>query len=171
MKIYIGFSCPTGKFEPFAWAIKAVEKRPYDHAYVRIQEPMNNQWMIFEASKQMVNMFSVPWFTHSNKTIKEYEIDCTDELYKELWKFCMDNLGVPYSLTQILGIFFEKLFHGKQDFPNGASAEICAELAARVCKMLGIPITEDMDSITPSDLDSLLGSMSLPCVANPILPA
>lgn len=169
MKIYIGLSGPTSKFAPFAWAIKAVEKRPYDHVYVRFQEPMNNQWMIFQASKAMVNMFSVPWFLHSNEIIKEYEIECTEDQHRELWQFAMNNLGVPYSVKQIIGIFLRKLFHVKQAFPDGAAAEVCAELVARACIMLGMNPAEDPDVITPSDIDEFLGSLSLPCVLNPTI--
>ena len=169
MKIYIGFSRPTAKFAPFAWAIQAIEKRPYDHAYVRMQEPKNNQWMIFQASKTMVNMFSIPWFLHANIVIKEYEIECSSEHYAKLWKFAMDNLGVPYSTKQIIGIFLRKIFHIKQILPDGTSGEVCSELAARVCKIMDIPITEDLDSITPSDLDELLSSFSIPCVLTPTI--
>ncbi len=52
--LYIGFSAPSGKFEPFAWIIQWVESRPYDHVYIRFPEPATNEYMIFQASKQMV---------------------------------------------------------------------------------------------------------------------
>lgn len=168
--IRIGFSSPTTKFVPFAWAVQAIEKRPYDHVYVRIQEPLNGQWMIFQASKEMVNMYSISWFLNSNEVIKEYEIPCTNDQYKDLWQFAMDNLGVPYSTKQIIGILFRKLFRMNQIFPNGTSGEICAELAARVCIMLGFTPKEDLDIITPSDLDYFLESCGVICILNPSLP-
>lgn len=156
MKIYIGFSSPTSKFVPFAWAIQAIEKRPYDHAYIRMQEPMNDEWMIFQASKQMVNMYHLSWFLKSNEVIKEYEIDCTDLQYKELWAFAMKTLGTPYSIKQVLAIFLRKLFHFSPKAIDGEAGEVCSELAARVAVIMGLIIDEEFDFITPSDLDYFL---------------
>jgi len=173
MKIYIGFSCPTGKFEPFAWLIKKVEARPYDHCYVRFQEP-SGQWMIFQASKEMVNMYSILNWVAANQSLKEYEIDVTQDQSNALWsQYILPSLGIPYSLMEDLGILIMKVCKWVKNnpFAKGMSAAFCSENAARVCGFLGLKIPDDADNIDPTELDSILGSLGLPCVLNPNLMA
>jgi len=169
MKVYIGFSCPIGTFEPFAWLIKWVEARPYDHCYVRFQEPTGD-WMIFQASKEMVNMYAVPIWTQYNQSLKEYEIDVTPEQNGALWSYVKKNLGIPYSLKEDLGILWMKIFKLKDNpYAGGFSAEFCSKNAANVCNILGVKMPEQTDNLDPSALDSILGSAGLPCTLNPNL--
>ena len=171
MKIYVGFSEPKA-FSPFAALINAVECRGYDHVYIRIQEPCNNAWMIFQASGLVVNTLSVPMFLSSKNALKEYEIDCSDEQYKAAWAFINANLGLPYSLLEDFGILLMKVFKlKKQPFNKGMSAWFCSALGAQVCEVLGIEIPKEIQSIDPSGLDTILSNKGLPCVLNPVLPA
>jgi hypothetical protein len=167
MKIYVGFAGPNGGFVPLAWIIQAVLKRKYDHVYIRFQEP-EGEWMIFQASGFAVNMYNTGIWKGGNTSIKEYEIDITSEQWFALWNFVKYNLGVPYSLKEDFGILLMKCFWLKKNpFDAGMSAEICSQLGANVCKMLGLPIPEDSSSIDPSKLDSILSQKSLPCNNNP----
>jgi hypothetical protein len=168
MKVYIGFSEPTSNFAPFAWLIKWVEARPYDHCYVRFQEPTGD-WMIFQASKEMVNMYSAQVWLQSNKPLKEYEIDINQDQVTALWNHVKSSLGIPYSLIEDLGILLMKIFHLKNNpFSKGMSAEFCSEEAANVAKLLGVAIKEDSDNIDPTLLDSILASLNMPCKDNPV---
>lgn len=157
MKIYIGFSKPTKSFVPFAWLIQRIISRPYDHVYIRFPEPVTNEYMIFQASSTMVNLYSLRIFNSINTSVKEYEVDCTDEQYTNLWKFITNNLGVPYSLIEDFGILLMKVFKlKKQPFSRGLSAEFCSKLGALVCPIIGIDIMQDPGTIDPSRLDSIL---------------
>lgn len=168
MKIYIGFSKPS-KFSAFASLIEAVECRGYDHVYVRIQEPISNRWMIFQASGLAVNLISAQNFLSSKISLKEYEIDYTDVQYKAIWDFINTSLGLPYSLLEDFGILLMKVFNlKKQPFNKGMSAWFCSALGAQVCKILSIDIPEKIQSIDPSALDTILSNRGLPSVANPI---
>jgi hypothetical protein len=167
MKIYIGFSKPTIFFPIFGWVIQAVESRPYDHVYIRIQEPMDNEYMIFQASKSMVNLYSSKIFLSVNKPIKEYEIDINPDQYVLLWRFIKANLGIPYSLKEDFGILLMKIFHIAQPFNGGFSVEFCSKLGANVCNLLGISMLEDVGSIDPSGLDTILNNKLLMCTENP----
>jgi len=168
MKIYIGFSAPKGNFKIFASLIKWVEARPYDHTYIRLPEPMDNEYVIFQASKQMVNIFNKDIFSTSNTVFKEYEIEVTDEQYIVLWQFVRANLGIPYSLKEDFGILLMKVFHLKnQPFNEGMSAQFCSKLAAIVCKMLGIEVPADASEIDPSMMDKILEGAGFPCVETP----
>lgn len=169
MKVYIGLSKPTGKIEPFAWLIQKVEDQPYDHAYVRFQEP-TGQWMIFQASGTAVNMFSVPNWIAKNESLKEYEIDITDVQNSALWAFVLKSLGIPYSLIEDFGILLMKIFKLKNNpYNKGMSAEFCSKLAATVCGLLGLTMPADLSNIDPTLLDQILTALKLPFVLNPVL--
>lgn len=169
MKIYIGFSCPISKTTPFAALIKWVESRPYDHVYVRIQEPMDGEYMIFQASKSMVNLYNKDVFSSINTTIKEYEIGINEDQYKVLWRFVKSMLGIPYSLKEDFGILLMKIFHlSKQPFNDGYRSEFCAKLAAQVCSILEVKMPTDEGSIDPTLLDSILEAAKLPCINDSI---
>ena len=166
MKVFIGFSSPTGSFEPFAWLIKKVECRPYDHCYVRIVEP-SGKTMIFQASSQMVNLCSLPIWLQSNVSLKEYEIDITDAQNAALWQYVLANLGIPYSLLEDFGILLMKVFKLKNNpFAGGMSAEFCSKNGANVCNLLGIKMPESTDNIDPTKLDSILAGLGFHCVEN-----
>lgn len=161
--IYIGFSSPTGKFEPFAWLIKWVESRPYDHVYVRFPEPVDGEYMVYQASKEMINIYNSSIFFSANDSIKEYTIVCTDEQYAALWRHIKQSLGIPYSLKEDFGILLMKIFKLKQNpYSAGGSAEFCSEEAAKVCQILGINVYANPDTIDPTMLDSILSRAHLP---------
>ena len=166
MKIFIGFSSPKSPWKLFANSIKLIEKRPYDHVYVRFPEPLYKKYMIFQASGTMVNMISPEIFLKVNFTIKEYEIEINEEQYGELWSFILTHLGIPYSLKQILGVLLMKIFHIKQPFTE-LDGEICSKLGSQICELLNIQIKEDLNSITPSDLDEILSNQQLKIINSP----
>ena len=169
MKIYIGFSKPVSKFAIFGNLIRWVESRPYDHVYIRLPEPMDKEYIIFQASKEMVNIYNKRIFCSENISIKEYELDISDSQYIVLWKFVKANIGIPYSLLEDFGILLMKVLKIKQPFNSGMSSEFCSKLGALVCHMFGIALPIDAGSIDPSLLDSILESNKLPCVENPVL--
>lgn len=167
--IYIGFSKPvSGRFSPFAWLIQAIEKREYDHVYIRFPEPTGD-YMIFQASKNIVNLYATKLFIEANTSIKEYEIHCTDEQFNNLWFFIKNNLGIPYSLLEDFGILLMKVLHlNKNPFNKGLSAEFCSQLGATICPIIGIDISEEPSSISPSRLDYILSMTGLPVKNNPV---
>jgi hypothetical protein len=167
MKIYIGFSIPIN-FSIFASLIKWVDARPYDHTYIRLPDPMGQGYLIFQSSSLQVNLYNSAIFQGKYKSLKEYELNITDAQYKELWSFVVSMLGVPYNLKGVFGILLMKIFHlSKQPFNKDHREEFCSELAARVCQMLGIDISEDPSAIDPSALDKILSNTNLNCIDNP----
>lgn len=166
MKIYIGFSKPI-KDNPFAALIKWVEARQYDHAYVRLQEPMFKEYVIFQASGLAVNLFNTEHFVSRHSIIKEYEIEIDTDQYAMLWKFVISMLGIKYSLKSVFGILLMKVFHIRQILGDGDKSAFCSKLSAQVCAMLGIKLPDDPDSIDPSALDRMLEILNLPMKLDP----
>lgn len=167
MKIYIGFSKPTSKFPIFGWIIQWVERREYDHAYTRLPEPMDQTQMIFQASKEMANLYGVPNFLKENRPIKEYVLECDEATYRVIWQFAMAKLGTKYSVLQTFGILLKKVFRIHQPFKT--EDEFCSKLTAQVCIILKVQIPEEIDEVTPSDLDQILSDNKVECVLNPTI--
>ena len=169
MKIYIGFSEPTGKFVPFATLIKWVEARPFDHCYIRVQEPMNKEYVIFQASKAMINVYNKDIWQSYNSSYREYEVEISQEQYEKVWKFVVKNLGIPYSLKEDFGILLMKIFKIKNNiFDAGMSASFCSKLGAIICKEIGIEIKENASIVDPSLLESLLSKEKLVVIEKPL---
>lgn len=169
MKIYIGFSKPTNKYALFGTLIRWIEARPYDHVYIRLPEPMTQNYLIFQASKEMVNLYNVDIFKTSNISLKEYAIEITDNQYQLLWSFVISNLGIPYSLLEDFGILCMKIFHlTKNPFNKGLSVEFCSQLGATICPIVGVNIYKPPSSIDPSLLDYILSQTTLNVTSNPI---
>jgi hypothetical protein len=160
MIITIGFSAPKNKYKIFANAIQLVEKRPFSHVFTLYQDPTTGMDMIFQASHGMVNHISYEMFCKDNYVIKTYELLFTDKQFAGFYEFMLKNLGVPYGILEIVGIFFKKITHLQSPFHDGTETFICSELAARVCEMNGTTIPGDLDEITPSDLDKILGDIN-----------
>lgn len=159
--IYIGFSRPKSN-TPFSKVIQWVESRPYDHVYIRFPEPMESEYMIFQASKEMVNLYNTDIFYSINISIKEYVINCTDEQYITLWKHIKKSVGIPYSLKEDFGILLMKIFKLKTNpFSSGRSAEFCSEEGVRVSSILGITMPNNPDTVDPTLLDSILSKAGL----------
>lgn len=168
MKIYMGFSKPTTKFPIFGWIIQWVEARPYDHCYVRFQEPIDGEYMIYQASKEMVNLFNKDIFLASNESVKEYELDISDVQYALLWKHIKSNLGVPYSLLEDFGILLMKIFKLQNNpFNAGGSADFCSKEMAIVCNVLGFNVSQSVNNVDPSLMDKILSTKGFPCIESP----
>lgn len=158
MIITIGFSRAKSKFALYGKAIQAIEKRPYSHAYTRYTDPRSGLEMVFQAAHGSVNLCNYDLFLEHSIVEKEYKLECTEDQFNDLWCFMMKMQGIKYGWLQAVGMFLNKLIHIENPFKDDLSTEVCSELAARVCSILKIPIPNDFDDITPSNLDTILGN-------------
>jgi len=158
MRYRIGFSRSAVSFPIVSDLIRKIEKRPYSHAYVRMVDPYIGSDIIFQASGKIVNRCNYDIFQTHSRTVKEYEIECSDEEFKETYTWLSAQLGKPYSRTQMFWLSVKKLFHVSGKVDNGDSEFVCSELAAKALKIKRIILPPQEDEITPSDLDSILES-------------
>jgi hypothetical protein len=151
-KISLGFSTPK-EFHVFPWLIKYIEGTKFSHTYIRIKSQSLDRDLIYQASGLKVNFDNKQNFENVNEIIEEYEVYITDETYRKVLQYAIDNLGSPYSLKQCCGIAwirFLKLFgiSSRNPIRDGKRGEICTELVAGIIEdCLGVDIAEDLDSV------------------------
>lgn len=159
--ITVGFSKAKNNIFPiFSWLIMLVEKRPYSHAYMKWYDPYIDKNIIYEARGLTVHLISETRFLQSEDIIAEFRIELQDDnVKKQVLKHAFDTIEAKYSFIQLLGLGVVKIFKnfGKtisNPFDdNNRTGYICSEVVAEVLKkVLNVPITEDLDSISPSDL-------------------
>jgi hypothetical protein len=157
MDIIIGFSRSKSPFKLGSKVIQLVEKRPYSHAYIRFAHPTTGSHMIAQASHGYVNIVNNRYFIEENIVTKEYIINCKDILFQEtILKYITEHLGQKYGYMQLLLIGIKKLFKFEIKTYNIAKYQICSEFGANICKLLNVSIPENLDYITPSDLEQIL---------------
>ena len=156
MIITIGFSTAKNDLMLFARGIEAIEKRPYSHVFIRYDDPITGIEMVFQASHGMVNHMSYALFLTGNKVIKGYNINYNRVEFNTFYTFTLSRLGAPYGWKSILGIFLSKILRISNPFPNAKLTDICSQLGAQVCALKGMQMPQDMSSVTPSNLDTLI---------------
>lgn len=155
MKITFGFSRPKS-FNILSEMIRSIDKTEFSHSYVRFTDSMNQE-LVFQASGLAVNLCSFSRFSSIEMLIEEYEMDITNTQYYTTWNFMVNSLGIPYSLVQLLRILAKKIT-GKEFGHDNGNSEICSQLAATLCQLLGIQINEDLDYTDPSALQKICAS-------------
>ena len=103
-QIIIGFSRPSGWFEPFSWLIRLVTRSPYSHVYIKYYNPYANRWEIFQASGLKVNFVGQALFNSQEIIYKEFVIPVSAQTKLATVQFAIDNVGKPYGIGQIAGI-------------------------------------------------------------------
>lgn len=164
MIIRVGFSRPKHRFFPiFSWLIRTVQKTEYSHTYVSWVSSKSCIPIVYEASGTMVHFVSRRLFDEHVETIHEYELDITDEHYKELIKFCLINAGVSYGIRQVFGMVLVKLFNLKKNpFSDGKKSQVCSELVGYILNdALSANLTLDLDIAGPKEIKDFLDTYPL----------
>lgn len=151
-KITIGLSRHT-KFSIFGRGIEFFQKTPYSHAYLKFHSNSLSRDLIYQASGLKVNFMNTKMFDSSNTTTNEYVIEVTEEKYNEILGFCVDQVGKPYGIKNIVGIVFYTVFGYKIIKSDKLESFICSELIGYVMRMAGIlPDGIDLDYFKPKDV-------------------
>lgn len=153
MNIIIGFSKPR-RSTILSKLIAKVEAREFSHAYVRFNCPLVNVPLVFQASGMSVNLVSANRFFKKSESVLEYILPINDAQLKLFWVFMGDNLGVSYSIKQLVQILWFKV-SGKRGKANGSTGYICSELAANLLTYFKVAPIENLDYVTPSDLEKI----------------
>jgi len=154
MTITVGFSRPKSGFVPFAWAIMWYQGSDFSHSYIRFKSNSLDRELIYQASSTMVNFWGATYFESKETIAAEYEIEVTDDQYRQLMQYFIDNAGKPYGVLQLVAMFVNRTFGIKLDaLTNGDREFVCSELVARILSDLDIPEgTENLDYMLPVDV-------------------
>lgn len=164
--IIIGFSRPI-KPTLFSRLIQFVDKTPYDHVYVKWNSPSIDRDIIYQASKLAVNFESNITFAGHAITIEEYQIQISDQCYRQILQFCMDNSNKPYGIKEIIGFGYVKILalFGKtvnNPFPSYGSSFVCSKLGYDILELANKNTPSlSADNIDPLDLNNIINSMGL----------
>jgi len=106
--VTIGFSRHRG----FAIGSEAIQKfmnKPFSHTYFKFKQPMYKDYTIFHAVGKGLTYISETNFLKHNIIIYEFEIEISEELYKELMVDCHNNAGEHYGFYQNIGLAIVRL--------------------------------------------------------------
>lgn len=161
MIIKVGFSRENSIISN---TISKIERTPYSHTYIVFT--VVNKEMVFQAAKGIVHLITYDLFKLKSIVVKEYVFEADDRREDDFLSFVYSMLGIPYSFTEIIWIFFKKLlklrkwgYPFNQFIDNGKTEVICSELVMRTLICLELVIKNedlDLDQITPSELDDVI---------------
>lgn len=152
-KLTIGFSKARSKWAVISWLIRKVEGSAYSHVYVKFHSDSLERDLVYQASKTMVNFMGTEVFNEEAETVETYTLDLSDEAYKHILQYAIDNAGKPYGVKALLGMGLVKLMglFGKKiknPFKDGSSAYVCLELVGVILWIIGeIESIEDLESM------------------------
>ena len=147
-KISIGFSKPKDKKFPFfSWAIRAYERVPYSHVYLRWQTHWGS-WICYHAASVMVHFLGEEAFSKKIIVVQEFEFEISDEKFDKLMQFCIKYAGVDYGLIDVLRIPLWDLGIMGPASNDDPWKQYCAELVMRAFgEMEGKKLTQDEDRV------------------------
>lgn len=159
--VAIGFSRPK-KWMPLAWIIQKVQRTDYSHVYIKFTSDKYQRNLIYQASGLQVNFVGEAVFKDHCEIVKECVIQVSDETYTKMMTFAIDKAGYPYSIKQLFNIVLYMCTGKAHILGTGRDSYVCSELAAEMLKsILNVPISEDLDIITPKDVDNSLEKAGL----------
>lgn len=140
--LIIGFSTARKKFAPFGLAIRLIEQTPYNHVYLKFWSDSLSRWLIYQASHTRLNFCGEQRFLEDEVIIEEFAINTTKEQQTAILQYCIDTVGTPYGIVEIMGLVYARLLgrFGKKirnPLADNQKTMICSELVGNVLNILG----------------------------------
>ena len=138
--IYIGFSKPRG-LKPVAEVIRLVEQTPFNHVYIRFQDPTTRLRMVLEASHTTVHLEECEAWRTRNEEVFEVRQDISAAQFEQVLSKGFIALQKPYSVLGLLGHLAMRVLRlPRNPYKDKGRSYICSELVAHV---LDIPNPEE----------------------------
>jgi len=150
-QIVIGFSKPKNRVFPFgSWLIRAYEKTPFSHVYLKFHSETLNRTLVYEAVGGGVRFIgNKAWENHAEE-VSSFTLDIKQCNYITLLQYCVDHAGMEYGFAQNLGVVVCDLLKlEKNPFKKGKN---CSEVVGEILKLEGIHISKDTNLLTPKDI-------------------
>jgi hypothetical protein len=167
MKIVtIGFSKSIKPFAPGSAAIRWYMGTPYSHVYLKFEAPNLERTLIYEAVGSGVRFIGADrWATHAQE-VDSFKLEITDEAYKQIMQYCVDNAGIDYGLIQNFGILIASAFN--MDKNPSKEGENCSEAIGGMLELIGYIINKDLNLLTPRDIHNILTTQGLQVLAREV---
>ena len=173
-KIQVGFSRARSPFAIASLLIRLFQWTPYSHCYVKFDASSLDRRLIYQASRTRVNFTGEVIFNKEAITMKYYELNVSDENYKQIMQVMIDTVGEPYGLLQLIGMLPVLLgrFIGIRIRNPFRKWSICSEAVYRVMKCLPDNYVDiymerkniTKDELTPEDIDEAFSHYLIPTV-------
>lgn len=153
--VTIGFSKPKNRFFPFiSYLIRLYLKTTYSHVYLKFYSQSIDRNLVYEAVGNGIRFVGMSLWSKYAEEVKEFHLSISDEDYKKVMQYCVDNAGLKYGPMQNLGILISGIFYLKQNpFKSG---KVCSEVIAEILINQGFKIDKPLDLVTPKDIYEVL---------------
>lgn len=159
--ISVGFSYHSENV--VSWMIKKYDNRPFSHVYLKVENELTGNVIVYQASGLNVNAAYYPIFLKKAVVVKEITFNVDTKHCNQTVSFMESKLGMPYSMTQLIGFVYLKLvrklgFKVKNNpFGKNQEAYVCSEIVTQVLRdVFSMKIDADLDSVSPSDVAQIL---------------
>lgn len=109
MKIMIGFSKHKG-FAPMSNLIRMYMGTPFSHTYLKLKLDCFDKPSVFHAVGKGLILLSYDTFLEHNQVVAEFELDISDDLFKEICNTFHNKASSSYGYLQNLGIILADKF-------------------------------------------------------------
>lgn len=158
--VTIGFS-KNADNKIFSVGLQEYMNRDYSHCFVKYhtKQHLGDDAIYHSSLSAGVGYMSQTIFEEDNKIVMLFELEVTDEVYKEIKEALFKVCGRKYGMMQNIGIVIVNLLKNngikiKNPFDKG---ENCSEMVYRHVLMELFPEHKyDPDTITPREVEDIL---------------
>lgn len=152
-KIYIGASYPK-KFKIGAYAIAKWSSVNYSHVFIRFESD-TMPGTVYHAAHGMVHFRSTDNFLKENDIIKEFYINVTDDVRKQILIECVNLAGEKYGYLELVKIFVTDIADSLNIklCTKNSKGYICSELVGKIIvEKLGYTFDKPLFLLKPVDI-------------------
>lgn len=132
---------------------------PYSHVYMKFEAKTFERTLVYEAIGKGVRFVGFNNWNKDHQEVDSKEIQISDENYKKIMQFCIDNSGAEYGFMQNIGILLANLCKShRNEFTSG---ENCSEAIGEILALEGYIIDKDLNLLTPKDIFLILHGQTL----------
>lgn len=157
--IRIGFSKSKKRFAVGGALIRWYMGTPYSHVYMKFDARAYDRSLVYEAVGEGVRFVGMNNWQRDHEEVASFDIQISDESYKKLMQFCIDNSGLKYGYFQNIGILVADLFKLKKN--PLTDGDNCSEAIGQVLSLEGYKIDKDFNLLTPKDIFLILNNQTV----------
>lgn len=157
--VTIGFSKSTKKFAIGSLLIRWYMGTPYSHVYMKFDSTSLDRKLVYEAVGVGVRFIGQKRWEEHAKEVASFKIELSDENYKKLMQYCVDNAGINYGYLQNLGVLWANLWKSSTNPISDGSN--CSEAIGEILELEGYKIDKDYNLLTPKDIFLILNDQTI----------